>query len=664
MKYGEDYAGGLALDFFESAGMESLDGLAEQDKALVIARNVLRVLTMGGEESWQNILNRKTINAVLIERDHDLTRALRLAFQQGFHHVYSQLQNRELDLPQHRQAELFISNCLMLLPFGDITPYEFFSIPQWVNNRWQLIDYQVVPIELTPTSGFKKLFLSDNDRVFAYGLEPVNHAYAEPHLIFMGTTYPAGQGFFPQVNSDLESFETAGKKLYRSGRERIVKWMERQGRKIHVCGASLGGALSLLLALDQGARISRVDALNPPGLYNSWRKSRFDRWDETVEKPPVYIQKQGSDLVSRFGIWKEGWRVIHVIPPEKRRRFRSLMDHALMYTGLAETTFKSVDTQADNEERKVRDFLLYTIARSAVYYGGLVPYRYVVLPVMRYAWEHKFQIGLFLALSALFLVVPLFPAGLFIPLLPAVALVVINAVLAAFLVSYLLDNLFGFVLDQYGNKTQSDFSRLADWIRKQPAWVTPVFAIGALSLAASTIITLFVAPLVAMAIPVVTLFVFKSWSLMRTWLGFNEVTQAKCHDPQLPRNENMDIYINKLDASLSLQELGDYYFAKRCLLADKPYIPGESDKRREQYDGLSKHELITQCASEKASLKRVNVHASRAKIHEIRQMAALVNRFGIHHSQPLSRENAGSLMDDLHAIETSYQQGKLASVAG
>ena len=127
----------------------------------------------------------------------------------------------------------------MFLPYADINPYESLKIPQWINDSWHLVEYKVVPIELTPRSGFSKLFLGEYDRVFAHGLEPIDHPHAEPHLIFMGTTYPGGQGFWSTIDSDLEAFETAGKKLYRSGRENIKNWLDKQGKKTRLFCASV-----------------------------------------------------------------------------------------------------------------------------------------------------------------------------------------------------------------------------------------------------------------------------------------------------------------------------------------------------------------------------------------------------------------------------------------
>lgn len=390
----ETHAGGLELHFFDSADFETPQNKNSPEESAVIARNALRMLMMGWRSDWKKVLSWRVFKAIFIKRDHELLRGMRLAFQQGFSHIFKQLEFSELSPAQCNQAQLFISNCLAFLPFSDITPYESFAIPQWIDNKWQLIEYKVVPIELTPHKGLQRVVMEDGDRVFAYGLEPLTNRRAQPHLIFMGTTYPAGQGFHTQINTDLEGFETPGKFLYRASRDKIKQWLDRQRQKVHVCGISLGGALSLLLAIDQGEKLARVDALNPPGLYEPWRKSRFDHWDELEEKPQVFIQKQANDRVSGFGIWKKEWRVLHVLPPEAKKGPNSLVDHAINYAGFAETKFIEIDAILDNHTRKKRNFWFYTFIRGMAYYLGHVPYRYLALPIARYNLSHKFFWGL------------------------------------------------------------------------------------------------------------------------------------------------------------------------------------------------------------------------------------------------------------------------------
>lgn len=382
------YAGGYELHFFTDATFETSTKKNPGAHSRIIARNALRILMMGWREDWQQLPLRRLFNAVFIARDRELLKEMRYAFQEGFQHLYQQLQNSHLNKKQHRQVQLYLSNCLSLLPYADITPYESFLIPQWVNSRWQQVEYKVVPIELTPSHGLKTIAIQEQDRVFAYGLEPLFNPQAEPHLIFMGTTYPAGQGFWTQINTDMEAFHTAGASLYQSGRKRILRWLQKQAAKVHVCGVSLGGALSLQLAIDKGEYLSRVDALNPPGLY-PYSTSAYDRWDKMTSKPLVIIQQQADDPVSRFGIWKKDWLFIKVTPPKDKKGPNGLADHPLNYAGFAETEFKFHEIEQENIKNRQRNKWLYSVGRAAVYYAVLVPTRYLVRPPLHYLLSHK-----------------------------------------------------------------------------------------------------------------------------------------------------------------------------------------------------------------------------------------------------------------------------------
>lgn len=410
------FRGGLELNFASEGKFENTDGAAQESMAPIIARNAVRFLMMGWTKQWTEFLTSAVAHAVFVKRDHELLRELRLAFQQGFLEVFRQLKDKKLTSEQKEQFNLYLSNCLALLPYGDLTPYESFQIPQYIDDHLELVEYQVKPIELTARTGWQQYFIKDEDRVFAYGLEPLFQNKAESHLIFMGTTYPAGQGFLPQVNTDSKGFETVGKSLYRTGRSRIHEWLGTQKNKIHVCGVSLGGSLSLLLALDKGNySLSRVDALNPAGLHDSWFKDTDDHWDNLTDKPLVVVQKQGNDPVSAFGIWKDDWIILHVTPPPDKQGPNPFCDHFLNYAGFADTTFTYIKPEQDNSNRKTRNLLLYTLGRSLIYGLFLLPYTYVVRPIVYFSLNYwmfsvpllGIGVGIGLTLAGILPLVPL-----------------------------------------------------------------------------------------------------------------------------------------------------------------------------------------------------------------------------------------------------------------
>ena len=573
------YAGGLELKFFESNEFESYESKSLKERDEIIPRNALRLLMMGWDDNWKELKSWRLFKAIILKRDKYLMRGMRLAFQDGFDSLFKQLSNQNLNSAQLEQAQLFISNCLSLLPFSDINPYESFKIPQWLDDHWEQVEYKVTPIELTPTSGFKKLFIYDEDRVFAYGLEPINNRHAQPHLIFMGTTYPAGQGFYTQINTDLEAFETVGKKLYRQGRDKIIDWLKTQPNKAHVCGMSLGGSLSLLLAIDQGDKISRVDAHNPAGLYEPWRKSRFDNWDTITQKPDVIIQKQGNDPVSRFGVWKNDWTVLQVTPHQSLKGPHDYFDHALNYAGHPETQFDKVDTSDDNIERKHRNFWLYTLLRSATYYFGLIPFRYAIRPIIKTVFNHKLQLTLFVGLTVLFCFFPVMGAGITIALLgPAsLPLLILNAAVSAFVGSYLLATSFHLLDDVRRHKKDSTLSKAIAWFNSRPLWQKVSTVLGGLLITAAALCIIFfppvsavvasvIAPIVLVAaIPLLVSQAHSAYQNLKTLLGKNDASLSKLHQPTMPRNESLDIYQSKITKTFSYQQLHDYYFAKRVL---------------------------------------------------------------------------------------------------
>jgi len=350
----------------------------KHEQARVIARNALKLLLMGSQNDWTMFLRARVLYAVFIKRDPGLLRALRAAFREGFQHLWQTHfaeQAITKDSPEWQQAQFFLSNCLTLLPYADISAQDVFKIPQWVDDQWQQVEYLVEPIELTPRKGWRSFFLYPEDRVYAYGLKPVNFANATPHLIFMGTTYPAGQGFVSHIQTDLDAMGMPGDDLYRTGHTAIDAWVNKQTNLIHVCGTSLGGALSLTFVREYKNNVSRVDALNPPGLYAPTQ----EQW----QGPEVFIQKQNNDPVSAFGYWIKGWRIVHSMPSEAHRHHWSMLDHAMSYAGLEGTEFSEQSAEEDNNARHCRNFYIYFLLRSAVDYLFVLPYIYIVRPIIK-----------------------------------------------------------------------------------------------------------------------------------------------------------------------------------------------------------------------------------------------------------------------------------------
>lgn len=596
----------LTLDFFPSNELEPQIINHTENDAQIIVRNALRVLMMGWQDCGR-LISLQSLYAILIKRDPELLRAMRLEFQNGFDYIHQQLlQQTPLSPSQQEQVELYLSNALTLLPYSDLNPYEFIGIPQYIDNKWKLVEYKVTPIELTPTKGFEALFIEDKDRVFAYGLEPISEVKARSHLIFMGTTYPAGQGFVSQVGTDLEAFETAGKRLYRTGRKKITEWLDAQPLKPHVCGVSLGGSLSLLLAIDQGDKLERVDALNPAGLYRSIRKSKFDHWDNLDSKPKVVVQKQGNDPVSYFGAWKEDWQIFHVEPPQDKRGPNAFTDHFLNYAGLAGTRFTKLDTKDDNESRITRNRLIYTGLRSFVYLVLFIPFRYLVLPVIRYLLQHKLQTALIVAGCLVAAFFPLISLGLLIKPL--------SILLSGIIMGFLAANVCNFSLDTLYKTQYSELSQFINWSKQQSlATQLSIGLVGVIFVAAAILTVLFpvllpISPISALfilaAIPP-TLYCLTQLSRgIHIMFGWNQPELAKCHKPTELHNDSL-LLSQEQEQVFDVSTLQTYDKAKQAIIAN--YTP------------------ILSRQSEDA--KTITLTLPKAKIQDINASVALVNKF-------------------------------------
>lgn len=563
------FKSGLDLHFFANATFEHSNSASSEQSSLV-ARNALRLLTMGWPaESWKQLFSWPVFKAVFLQRDPKLLKEFRFAFQDGFKTLFHQLHGKELTPEQREQIQLYISNCLSLLPYSDLTPYESVKVPQNIDNEWVLVDYFVKPIELAKTSHNKSI---DHDRVFAYGLEPITNEKATPHLIFMGTTYPAGQGFIPQIDTDFEAFNTVGTSLYRAGRAKIQDWLVKQKNKANVCGVSLGGALSLLLAIDMGEYLSRVDALNPPGLYEKRKKSIYDRWDELVSKPQVVVQQQADDPVSCLGVWKADWEIIQVIPPANRKGPNAFLDHFLNYAGFADTQFIYTSAAEQNLKRQARNFWIYTLGRSMVYYLAIAPFSRIIRPSIYFLLNNKTPImwGLFIA-AVLASLIALTVTGT-LPVLAFVGVLAITVVTSA--LYYLPKLIQYFAREQDGSEHHATTDEVNNF--------------------------------------------------------------AKMHDPSLPRNEAMDIYNEKnvINVGFTQKELSTYYRAVRCLLKEKEFIPAY-ERHDKAYNGLSKKELMLQLHDPKQNDAVLMLKRTKAKTMHIKHSLTLIGQLGVENEQAL-----------------------------
>lgn len=622
----EPQIGGIDLKFYESFELESQSTENSVEKNLdIVARNLHRTLMMGWNPKWRELVSWRTIRGTFFRTDHEIAKSIRGAFQLGLTNIYDQLKNAQLTEPQLNQAKVFINTCLMYLGYFETNPYEIFSIPKYIDEKWTLVDYKATLIELTPSAGFAKWFYSEADRVWAIGLEPFNNEKATSHLIIPGTTYPQGQGFFTTLDNDLDPFKTPGDKLYNYGKQKLHAWIDNEslkGRSIEVTGTSLGGAISLLLACDKGDKFSRVDVLNPPGIYTLFKRPKvFANWDTLIKKPLVNILHQGTDIISEFGQFHPDWHLYHVIAPTNKSPGNAIADHIVNYTGLGPvdeddvgTQFIPIDVNSHNNAHKIRNFFWYSVIRALFSFLVFKPFRYLVLPLIRFINNH--------VLNNLFALPLLVLTAIFaLSVSPPLLVVVLTGAI------YLLTRTFNNSSINVSDESNIDSS-------KRRYINTAIITASLLLVVASSLITFFIpvttALLVAILIPVVTAICDKIIKMTSQPINRNEDTPGIAHLAHMPRHEELCAYRNHDKATFTYKELFEYYKYRQLEVKKYPALSGKGKSSGlfivEQHNHLgearevikSKSEILEDSKNPQFHNKLVTRVASKAKLIEMK----------------------------------------------
>lgn len=209
----------------------------------------------------------KIASTLFFENNKTFKSHMRQAFRKALDEIGKNLQdstNVELNLQK-------LARCLKLLPLAGIKSNQTYSIPTEVSEKWENVLYAVTPIELTPTSGYGRLVLKDHDRLFAYGLAPLNKpkGQAPIHLIFVDQ-YPGQQGWLSSLYLRFKYLPS----FFSACQEKIKDWIDKHSAKvehstattpntiIHGLGHAGRLALESMFVPEIQGHIKHVDALN------------------------------------------------------------------------------------------------------------------------------------------------------------------------------------------------------------------------------------------------------------------------------------------------------------------------------------------------------------------------------------------------------------------
>jgi len=323
--------------FYHEKQAEWLDGDDQTVENLVQALCHGRSLTSG-------IINRRFLNSIFIDVDPALLTSFRNALQREL--------VRLIEFPPHTEQEAIVwrafrANVLALLPYSYPEDGTELIVPVLYKNMEVLTEIYVIegiPMSLTSlASPMRALGLTSKDS---------SDVDVPPILSYMGTTFPGGDGYITSMLADSTPGHQVGGYLYKQNKETIDAWFQGK-QNVEVTGISLGGALALQTVADYSDKISRVDALNPPGLEG-------DTWHASTGNVLINIYCQAGDIVSKVGRWfySKNINLFRLFAHQDGVWEDPFTSHIRLATGCRRVTFIKEDPEEINK-RAERGFFTF-----------------------------------------------------------------------------------------------------------------------------------------------------------------------------------------------------------------------------------------------------------------------------------------------------------------
>jgi len=181
-----------------------------------------------------------------------------------FHKI--RLENHAEDI-----LDMFLGHVLATFALTEPEESDHIQIPRKTTQGWELVDYLIHPIPLTPEWLFHP--------IYSYGLIPQNNDRAHSLLLFRSTPLPTGKSSLLAMLSDFTPGFSVGEMLYLMGKRNLKKWIkeiyQRNQKTIKVFGQSLGGSMAYLLAMDFPEMVE-IHTFVPSGLFKRSMKQDAD----------------------------------------------------------------------------------------------------------------------------------------------------------------------------------------------------------------------------------------------------------------------------------------------------------------------------------------------------------------------------------------------------
>ncbi len=340
-----------------------------------LTQNFARAILHGGKFQAQ-LLQSHAIKTILLKPNPTLLQEFRQQLQLECEHLAAH--------PPQNESEAilwqaYLGNLIAILPFTYPSNGELIKIPVYKDGICSLIEYQIHVMQLHESEDYTSLT--------ALGLTPTQESNGRPILSYLGTTYPAGNGFLASIFSDFTPQCCVGESTYLRAKNVLEDWFKDK-QQVHLIGISLGGALAFHTLQDYHEKLQRVDVYNPPSLYAHYWKKEFHTGCI------INIYQQPFDIVSWVGAWPQGERVnlYYVSTTKKPVHHNLLTSHIRAYTGFDSISIKKLNPIEENKNR-VRKF----ITLLHFYLGPLFVFYPTKLLLVLYkaylAWKKALQIS-------------------------------------------------------------------------------------------------------------------------------------------------------------------------------------------------------------------------------------------------------------------------------
>lgn len=274
------------------------------------ARNLLRHLfyeaPLFNTKTSHGTLSIDILKSLLIKRDPALLQAGRKELQKIFNNIYSESKKliASNEIEKYESYAFFLNTVLSMLPFLDPLEGEEISIPHLIGQEYKLVNYFFTRINISPQTGLLAKLMTKEYEIYAYGLTPVDEKNAPSHLLFMGTTYPAGQG---ALLAYLYNFYPGSIGAHHDMAQ-VEKWLANSHHEVHVHGQSKGGTMALALPAMLSEKtfeintnkITQIFSFNPAPLAESTLTELENRWQVLSHPPKINIFTQEGDPVFKL----------------------------------------------------------------------------------------------------------------------------------------------------------------------------------------------------------------------------------------------------------------------------------------------------------------------------------------------------------------------------